>query len=373
MEEQTLLRARRALRERGLQGVMLSNPATITWLTGYAPPILSGPSPFEGGSALAWLDMEKVIVLVSDTEQGSAGATGAQTIPYLSYQIDGPLNPLGLMLDAFDAMLEAAKPPKEGKIGLENLPGRFWNKLVRAWPDQTIDEIDSWADHLRAIKTDSEIEKIAAACKLCSTAQAKLRRTELAGKTEIALFDTFLTAMEEQAGERLPVLADLVAGVRTAGIGGLPTNYVVQPGDPVLADIVPRFNGYWGDICNVHFAGEPSAELKKMYHAVREALERAIAFVKPGVAASAIDQAARQAIEKQGYTPHPHHTGHGVGAAWHEEPRICAYNTMTLQKGMVIALEPGIYVEGVGGVRLEHVMVVTYEGARILTDHYMEL
>src|SRR5260221_9618674 len=93
MDQEILARARQALGESGIRGALLGNPASVTWLTGYAPPILYGPSPFEGGPALVWLDPERVILLVSDAEQGAAAATGAEGRAYVGYQIEGRLRP----------------------------------------------------------------------------------------------------------------------------------------------------------------------------------------------------------------------------------------------------------------------------------------
>jgi Xaa-Pro aminopeptidase len=377
MDQEILDKGRGFLRQAGLKGAMLAHPASVIWLTGYAPPILHGPSPFEGGPALLWLDSERVLLLVSDMEQSAAAATGAEVVTYPSYQIESPLRPLVAQADALTAMLGTLTVPAHGKIGIESLPLHLGKRLATKFHSADLAEIDGWTEALRVVKTAGEIAKIHQACRLCSTAQATLRHAalngDLRGMTEIAIFDLFLLAMEQQAGERLPVLADLVAGGRTAGVGGLPTTYTVQAADPVLADVVPRLNGYWGDICNVHFAGEPSADLKRYYVAARNALDAAISAVRPGVLANEIDRIAREAIAKQGYPPYPHHTGHGLGVAYHEEPRICGYNSTPLEAGMVIALEPGVYVEGVGGVRLEHVMVVTDNGAEILTNHIMEI
>src|SRR5947208_10472267 len=94
MDQEILAKARLALKERNLRGALLSDPFTVTWLTGYAAPILTGPNPFEGGPALTWLDPERVVLLVSDAEQGAAAATGAETVIYVGYQIESRLQPV---------------------------------------------------------------------------------------------------------------------------------------------------------------------------------------------------------------------------------------------------------------------------------------
>jgi Xaa-Pro aminopeptidase len=137
----------------------------------------------------------------------------------------------------------------------------------------------------------------------------------------------------------------------------------------VILDFVARRDGYWGDNADTHFAGAPSGELAKLRSLVWDTLRWAIEQVKPGVVARELDQAVRARIRAAGYPPYPHHTGHGLGVSYHEEPRIVPYNPLPLAPEMVVALEPGVYLPGVGGVRLEHVVRVTADGCEILTRH----
>lgn len=356
--------------ERKLASVLLSNPATITWLSGYAPPIQTGPNPFEGGPALGWWSDGKLTLVLSDSEAGAARVLGIEARDYAAYTIEAPaagfLNQGAVLQELLFSTAHG-----NGRVGLEFnfLPAAFLEIIKEALPNAELVAVDSDFGFLRAVKTPEEIERIRAALALCDLAQAETIRRMRPDISEVELWTQVKGALEVAAGSRLPVLADFVAGVRTAEIGGLPGSYILQNGDAMIADIVPRLNGYWGDNCGTHFVGEPSPELRKAYHIVLDALCAAIAVVRPGLRACDLDAKLRKAITDAGYPVYPHHSGHGLGVTYHEEPRIVPYNQQALQPGMVIALEPGIYLPGIGGVRLEDVLVVTRDGCEVLTRH----
>ena len=370
MNPEALDRLHHFLREQDLSAILLTSPFNVTWLTGYAPPIQTGPSPFEGGPAAAWVCGDRVVLIVSDGEAGAAAASEAEVMDYLSYTIDAPIQ--GFHNQA--AALAKALAPYAGlaqAVGVEfdTLPAAHVAILRQALPEAALRPVDGSFDLLRAVKTPAEIDKIRAALALCDLAQVETRRRISPGRSEIEVWGEVKAAMEAAAGARLPVLADFVSGERTAEIGGLPGARLLAPGDAVIADIVPRLAGYWGDNAGTHFAGGPSAEFKKMYRTVLESLRRAVDMVKPGLRACDLDQTMRASISAAGYPVYPHHSGHGLGTSYHEEPRIVPYNPLALEAGMVVALEPGIYVPGVGGVRLEDVVLVTPAGCEMLTHH----
>jgi Xaa-Pro dipeptidase len=357
-------------KQHALVALLLSNPHSLTWLTGYAPPIQTGPSPFEGGPALAWVIGGQVTLVLSDSEAGAAKACGAAVQEYTSYTIEAPIAGLPNQAEALVKVL-AAFGSLKGAIGVEmnQLPALLLERLRAALPLASFQPLDGLLDPLRAVKSPPELERLRAALALCDLAQAETKRLIQPGLTEIEVWGALKTRLEVQAGGRLPILADFVAGARTAEIGGLPGRYALQPGDAVIADIVPRLEGYWGDNAGTHFVGEPSSELRKIYNIVLETLRRGIAAVRPGLKACDLDVLLRGLIRDQGYPVYPHHSGHGIGASYHEEPRIVPYNQMKLEPDMLIALEPGIYIPGVGGVRLEDVVLVTSSGCEVLTSH----
>lgn len=370
MNSEALARLGDFFKDRNFSAALLTNPSTITWLTGYAPPIQTGPNPFEGGPALGWWHDGKLTLALSDMESGTAQAQGVDTRDYVAYSIDGPVAGFSNQALALKELLTTFGSLK-GNVGIELnfLPAVMLEVIKETLPFVALIPLDGSFDLLRAVKTPEEIERIRASLKLCDLAQTETKRLIQPGTSEIEVWGKLKAYLEVTAGCRLPLLADFVAGDRTAEIGGLPGNYVLSAGDAVIADIVPRLNGYWGDNAGTHFVGEPSQELQKIYQIVLDTLRKGIAAIKPGVRACDLDEMLRNSIQSQGYAPYPHHSGHGLGTTYHEEPRIVPYNTMKLEPGMVIAIEPGIYVPSVGGVRLEDVMLVTQDGCEVLTKH----
>jgi Xaa-Pro aminopeptidase len=371
MHAQNLERFSGMLRSRGLSAALLADPATITWLTGYAPPIETGPSPFEGLSVLAWWHAGELHLIVSDMETAAAQQAGPTAVhDYVSYTIEAPLAGAANQARALGEVLGTAAP-KGGKVGVEwhALTASLADALRQALPSTDFVPLDGICAGLRAVKAPEEIAKLRSALRLCDAAQRFMGQALQEGKTELELWAATRAHVESLAGGRLPILADLVAGVRTADIGGPPSSYALKPGDPLILDFVPRLNGYWGDNAATFFAGESSPELGKAYQVVRRALQRAVDSARPGIAASALDALVRQAVRAEGYEPYPHHTGHGMGASYHEEPRIVPYNDLCLEPGMIVAIEPGIYLPGVGGVRLEDVVLITPDGNELLTTH----
>jgi Xaa-Pro aminopeptidase len=178
-------------------------------------------------------------------------------------------------------------------------------------------------------------------------------------------------AIEAAAGARTTVIADLLSGPRTEEIGGPPVPRALRPGDLVLADIVPRLNGIWGDSCATWALGDPPPAAVQMHALASSALETGLRALRPGAVAGDVDRTVRGVVEAAGHS-YPHHTGHGLGFGWHEEPRIVPESATVLEPGMVVALEPGAYRGGIG-VRVEVVAVVTADGCRVLSRHPLGL
>lgn len=370
MNREAISRLDDVMRSRGIEAALLTSPWTITWLTWYAPPIQTGPSPFDGGPVLAWYRAGELTLIISDGEAAAARAACGDVREYAGYTIDLPLDVVERQATAVRELL-VGWTDRNTRVGVEMrfLTAPLLAAMQESLTDATLVPIDEGTDPLRAVKTTDEIARMRAVLALCDLAQDQVRSRLRAGISEIALWGEMKASLETRAGSRLPLLADLVAGARTGDIGGPPSSYLLREGDPVMADIVPRLDGYWGDICGGHFVGEPSAEMARIWGIVRDTLRRGIDAVRPGVIAKELDALMRSTIRDAGYEAYPHHSGHGLGTSFHEEPRIVPYNGMALEPGMIVALEPGIYLSGVGGVRLEDVVLVTQDGCEVLTKH----
>lgn len=375
MQQDNLLRLTDYLRSQRADAALLSSPWTLTWLTGYAPPIQTGPNPFDGGPALAWATRDGLTLVCQDgeapaaREAGAGRAIGAHVVEYAGYTVDTPLNVVEQQAAALREVIASA--PQPGTVAVEQrfLTAPLLAAAQAALPAARWLPADREIELLRAVKNPDEVARLRAALAVCDRSQAVVKSLIRPGISEIELWGQLKAQLEAEAGARLPMLADLVAGARTGDIGGPPGPYVLAEGDPVMADIVPRVGGYWGDICGGHFAGEPSAQMARLWQDARDVLARGMDAVRPGVVARDLDALMRGAIAALGHEVYPHHSGHGIGVSWHEEPRIVPYNDMALEPGMVIALEPGIYLPGVGGVRLENVVLVTADGCELLTQH----
>ena len=175
--------------------------------------------------------------------------------------------------------------------------------------------------------------------------------------------------LAEEAGAECMAFPSIVASGPNAALPhASPTNRLVTKGDPVTIDIGVKLEGYCSDITRTIFIGEPSRELKNIYNVVRKAQLAGIAAVLPDVESGYPDMVAREIIKDSGYEKYfGHGLGHGVGMAVHEAPRLASKQTTILKEGMVVTVEPGIYIPGLGGVRLEETVIIEKNKPKIIT------
>ncbi|GAA0423925.1 M24 family metallopeptidase [Leifsonia naganoensis] len=366
----TGVRLAREFERAGFGGGVLSSPAAVAYAARCSLPIETGPSPFSGGPALAIVGSDGRVALVRDSTD-AAPAACEETVTYAGMTAADPEDHLANYVDAVRSALDLV--PLSGRVAVEEeaLPLAIASLLSRArleWTDAT-----AAIARARAVKLPFEIELLRAAASTASTAQRAAVRIARPGMSEIELFGAVRAAAEIEAGERCAFAGDLVSGVEgTAGIGGWPGSRTLRTGDLVMADLAPRVGGYWADSCNTFVLGRATHAQRRLHDAVAHALHTAETTAGPGIAASVVDAAVRRDLARHDLA-YPHHTGHGIGTSVHEWPRIIPGERALLEPGMVILLEPGAYLPGVGGVRLEHLYLVTGDGLERLTDFDQQL
>jgi 3-dehydroquinate dehydratase type II len=217
-------------------------------------------------------------------------------------------------------------------------------------------------------KTPYEIENMRTAASIANDAFTYIKEYVSPGKTErdIALELEFF--MRKNGAEGLAFDTIVASGERSANPHAVPSDEKIPTNGYVMLDFGCKVNGCCSDMTRMIACGEISPQMRKIHDIVQEAQTAALSVIREGARASDVDKAARDIINAAGFAENfMHSTGHGVGTVVHEEPRISPKSTAILEEGMVITVEPGIYLEGVGGVRLEDMVVVTKDGCRNLS------
>lgn len=230
------------------------------------------------------------------------------------------------------------------------------------------------AEGLRGVKEEEEVRKLRAAVKLGSELFGVAEKAIRPGVRETEVAAELEYAARRRGAQGMSFETIVAAGGRSARPHGVASAQRIPRKGFIVLDFGVILAGYCSDMTRTVHVGKPGAEARRMYDAVRRAQESAIKAVRAGVEAGAVDEAARSVLKKTGYGKFfTHSTGHGVGLEIHELPRIARGQREKLEDGMVITIEPGIYVPGRGGVRIEDMVVVRRDGCEILTPTTKEL
>jgi Xaa-Pro dipeptidase len=350
----------RVLAPAGLAGAVLTSPETVSWLAGYSFPFEDWPvaNPFVAGPAAALVDGDEISVLVPDCYERPAQATAVTVRAYRSYTYREAADPFGSLA----GLLQLATD----RLGVEagTLPLAMADHLRAAGHELVA--IDDAVVEVRASKASDDLDPIRRAARLADVVQQAVKDHAAPELTEAELAGLAQAAMYREAGCRVPAVLTLTAGPASAGPTQEPTSRRLCGGDLVLTDTSPWIDGAWSDSANSIVVGTPGSRHVQVFDAVRRALEFAITACRPGAVSGDVDRRVREQLADFGPT-YQHHTGHGIGAAWSEEPRLVPYNTRRIEEGMVLAVEPAVYLQGWGGIRLEDVFVVRATGNEVLT------
>ena len=349
-----MLRAAATLRERGVDVLLLTPGADLFYLTG-----------FTHGHA-----GERLLSLVL-----RAGGTSSWIVPLMNVdqvrEHATPGQPVRAWGDAegyLPALREALADAQSIAFDDEARSG-FLLDVIAAAPHALVSRASSVMRRLRLRKDARELEALRTAGRTVDDTIPTAMSLCRAGKTEAEAERELRAALRARAADQSVAFSIVASGPN----GALPhhetSSRSIERGDVVILDFGTREpRGYHSDITVTCCVGEPrDAEAREVYRTVWRAQRAAIEAVRPGVACEAVDRAARSVIESAGYGPHfLHRTGHGLGLQVHEPPFLVGGNTEVLEEGMVFSIEPGIYLPGRFGVRLEVIASVTADGVALI-------
>ena len=222
-------------------------------------------------------------------------------------------------------------------------------------------------ESLRIIKSKDEINATKKALNLAEEAFFQLIPSLKIGMCEKEVAWLLEQKVREAGATALSFPSIVASGPNAALPHAIPSDRTLKSGETILFDWGAKLNHYCSDISRTIWFGDPDELFQKVFETVKTAQQKAIASIKAGISSKAVDQVARSYIEKMGFKgKFDHGLGHGTGLAIHEAPRLSPFRDITLAEGMIVTVEPGIYLPGWGGVRLENQVVVQADGAEVL-------
>ena len=288
-----------------------------------------------------------------------------------TYAYSDSIDPVGAGRDAFEEFQASRRI--NGPIGVEFRSTRLLEREVFAGDDSTVVDIENGITMLRGKKDSNEIERMRTAVTIIENILNEVLEIIEPGISErdieIEIKERVMRSNADEYG-----IGVITSGERTAQPHTNTGSRVIKQDELVMIDAGVVYEGYYSDITRTVAVGTPDQELVEIYDVVQQAASAARERVEPGVEFQEIDRTARKIIEEAGYGEYfPHRVGHGVGLEGHEPPYLVDGNDGTLEVGHAITVEPGVYVSGLGGIRIEDDVVVTDGGADVLSTSSREL
>jgi Xaa-Pro aminopeptidase len=347
-------RARAAMADQNLPALLITQIDNVGWISG-----------FRGSTGYVFLTPAEA-VFATDSRYTSQAAAQCPDFKIEKLATSSP--------DEITGLLSQLHMPR---VGFES--SHLTYKMHAVYREKLPAEIEfvpteGIIENLRLIKDAGELAKIEAAVVVADKAWEHILPFLKPGAVERDVMLELEWFMRRQFGADVAFDTIVASGPRAALPHGRASDRVMQQGDFVTLDFGARLDGYCSDITRTVVLGKASDEQKKVYGTVREALYRSIEGVKPGMGGKEVDAIARDHIKEAGYGDYfGHGLGHSLGRAVHDGQGFSVRSELTTAAGMVITVEPGIYIPDWGGVRIEHDIVITENGAHILDQSPTEL
>jgi Xaa-Pro aminopeptidase len=349
-------RVRTIAAERGLDAILISHPANRFYLSGYTAEDIA-PNSIAGALVIA---PDAALLLTSPNNVDWARSETPEAIEVAAWKRPWPAS-----------LAEAIGERGWRKLGFEDEAILFsFHQGITAALGERVELVplgDS-VDRLRRVKDAAEQELIARAIRIGDAAFVAAIDELKPGVTEKHLARRIEDLIREHGGDGLAFPPIVAAGPHAARPHHAPTDHAIEAGEPVIIDMGARVEGYNGDLTRTVWIGEPSARLREVYRVVQAMQDAAFAKIAAGKSAKDADGATREVATAAGFGEYlVHGLGHGIGARVHEGPSSSDVSEDVYQRGEVTTVEPGLYLPGWGGVRIEDVGVVEEGGFRNLT------
>jgi Xaa-Pro dipeptidase len=347
-------RVQQAAAEEGLDCLLLTSPASIAYVSGFHA------KPYERLIAAVVAADGPVRLLIPSLEEEAAKAASDGVQLYVWRDEDGPATALAVALGGSGLRVGVEK----GHLTVQHF------ELVSTYPGIRLDGCDALIARLRMAKDADELELHRRAAAVVDRVLARLASEIRPGRTEADLAAALTQMLRAEGADDVSFAPAVLTGANSALPHGSPGRRELELGDLLIVDIGAAVGGYHADITRTYVVGaEPDARQRELFDLVHAAQRAGIAAARPGTPCREIDRAARAVIEAAGLGANfVHRTGHGLGLEVHEPPSLHAQNDEPLPEGAVITVEPGVYLSGYGGVRIEDDVATTASGPEVLTS-----
>lgn len=352
MENLKLQKLRTEMEQQQIESFLITSEYNLRYITG-----------FTGSSGLALVTQDKAFFITDFryTEQAAEQAQGFEVIQAKTNLLEeaaGTVKQQGIKTVAFeqDFVTYASFLQYEEKM------------------EAVLKPVSGIIEGIRMIKTPEEVEILKAAAKIADAAYEHICGFIKAGQTELEVSNELEFFMRRQGATSSSFDTIVASGLRSALPHGVATDKVIEQGDMITLDYGALYNGYISDITRTVAVGEPSEKMKEIYQTVLDAQMLGVEKIGPGMTGIEADAIARDYIGSKGYgEAFGHSTGHGIGLEVHEGPGLSSKSQTVLEPGMAVTVEPGIYLPGIGGVRIEDDILITESGNVRLTNSTKEL
>ena len=327
---------------KGVGAAVVHRPENIQWLTGYT------------GEGCVVLCEEQYTILTDFRYTEAAGRQAPECACLMTGNGVSEASLVAQLCEQFDIREMAAEP--------DYLTYTQYTALEQALPKTKLVPLDELPQEMRMIKDESEIECIRRAAAISCQAFANLLEFVKPGMTEKQVQVALDYEMLKLGGDVLAFSTISAAGMNGSLPHAVPSDHVIQNGELLTLDFGARVGGYCSDMTRTIGFGHIGAELREMYQRVLDAQRMALDAVRPGAVCGDIDKIARDFLDARYPGRFGHSLGHGVGLFIHENPRVGKGSTPVLKPGHVVTVEPGVYIPGLGGCRIEDMTIITRDG-----------